>query len=78
MALSVTATAVSPANSLLMEPSPAVNGIAFLPIQAARQTSRRLASMAVLMSASMKAMPWFSTMGRPNCSRVLAYSSAYS
>lgn len=30
------------------------------------------------MSASMKAIDWFSMIARPNCSRCLAYSSAYS
>ncbi len=55
-----------------MEPSAAVNGLPLLAIQEARQTSSRAASIRVRMSAMVKAMPWLSMIGRPNCSRVLA------
>ena len=34
--------------------------------------------MCIFMSASLNAIAWFSMIGRPNCTRSLAYSSAYS
>ena len=49
-----------------------------MPIQEARQTSRRAASISSFMRASVNAIAWFSMILRPNCSRSLAYSSAYS
>ena len=64
--------AVSLAKSFDIEPSAAVNGLPARAIQEARQTSSRAASIWVRMSASWKAMPWLSMIGRPNCSRVLA------
>src|SRR6266545_2131980 len=77
-AFSVTATATSPALSLLIEPSPASNGRLLRPIQAARHTSSRAASISMRMSASANATPWLSMIGRPNWTRLFAYSSAYS
>ena len=78
MACSVTRTAVSPATSLDIDPSAWASGLPCRAIQAARQVSRRAASVAARMSASMKATAWFCPTGRPNCTRVLAYSVAYS
>ncbi len=72
MACSVTQTAVSPAKSFDIDPSPAVKGWPLRPIHAARQTSIREASIRVFMSASLKAMPWFSMMARPKAFRSLA------
>jgi len=72
MACSVTRTAVSPATSLDIDPSAAVNCWPVRAIHAARQTSSRAASIEVFMSASMNAIAWFSMIGRPNCTRSLA------
>ena len=69
IARSVAQRATSPALSLLIEPSAFSNGIALRPIHDARQTSRRAASISSFMSASAKAMAWFSMILRPNCSR---------
>ena len=41
-------------------------------IQAACQVSKRLASIFLAMSASMKLMAWLAKMGAPNWMRVLA------
>ena len=68
----MTRTAVSPANSLDIEPSAASNVLPWRAIHAARQTSSREASIEVFMSASVKAIAWFSMIGLPNCSRVFA------
>lgn len=72
IACAVTHFAVSPAYSLDIEPSAEVNGWLLAAIQEARQTSSREASIRVFMSASVKATPWLSMIGRPNCTRVLA------
>ena len=72
MASSVTHTAVSPANSLDMEPSPATKSLPLRPIHEARHTRRRDASIRIFMSASLKAMDWFSMMARPKALRSLA------
>ena len=48
------------------------------PIQHARHTSSRAASICIFMSASLNAIAWFMMIGRPNASRCFAYSSAYS
>jgi hypothetical protein len=39
-----------------------------------RRTSRRAASISIFMSASANAIAWWSMIGRPNCSRWIAYS----
>src|SRR3954451_5766864 len=78
MASAVTFLQVSEANSLDMEPSAESNDLPLRAIHAARHTSRREASTPVFMSASLNATAWFSTIGLPNCTRVLAYSSEYS
>ena len=67
-----------PALSFDIEPSPLSNGLPVGPIHAARHTSSREASSSVFMSASLKAIDWFSMIGRPNWPRSLAYSRAYS
>ncbi len=72
MACAVTSRAASLAYSLDMEPSAEVNGLPVVAIQEARQTSSRAASTRVRMSASWKAMPWLSMIGRPNWLRVFA------
>ena len=69
MACSVTRTAVSPAYELGHRALGVSNGLPCRAIQAARQTSRRAASIRVCMSASMNAIAWFWPIGRPNCSR---------
>ena len=56
----------------LIEPSPDSKVLPLRPIHAARHTSRREASVSVFMSASLKAIPWFSMIGRPNCWRSFA------
>ncbi|CAM5473598.1 hypothetical protein SBADM41S_08473 [Streptomyces badius] len=61
-----------------MEPWPASNVRSLRAIQAACQISRRTASISVRMSASAKAIDWFSMIGLPNASRSPAYSRAYS
>src|SRR5215472_12763825 len=78
MACSVTRTAVSPANSLDIEPSALANLWPRLAIQAARQVSSLAASTPACMSASMNAIAWFWPIGLPNCTRSVAYSVAYS
>jgi hypothetical protein len=78
IARSVAHTATSLALSLLIEPSALSNGLPVRPIHDARQTSRRAASISIFMSASANAIAWLSMIGRPNCSRCLAYWSAYS
>ena len=78
IAWAVTFFAVSLAYSLDIEPSAEVKGLPEIAIQEARQTSRRAASIWVRMSANWKATPWLSMIGRPNCSRVCAYSRATS
>ena len=72
MARSVAHTATSPALSLLIEPSAAVNGLPVRPIHEARHTSSRAASISIFMSASANAMAWFSMIVRPNCARSFA------
>jgi hypothetical protein len=72
MASSVTRTAVSPANNFDCDPSAASNGLPLRAIHAAFHTSRRAASTATFMSASLKAIPWFSMIARPNCFRCFA------
>ena len=71
-------TATRPALSFDIDPSPASKATPLRPIQAARQTSMRAASISVFMSASVNAIDWLSMIGRPNVSRVFAYSRAYS
>src|SRR4029450_6025618 len=70
MASSVTRVATSAALSLDMEPSAWEKPMPLRAIQAARQTSRRAASISVAMSASLKAMGcwgavWFSDLDPP-------------
>ena len=68
----MTRTAVSPALSLLIEPSPFSNFLWFAAIHTARHTSRRDASISVFMSASLNAIAWFSMIGLPNWTRSFA------
>src|SRR5712692_2422617 len=78
MAWSVTFTATSPAFSFAIEPSAFLNSPPLRPSHRARQISARVASISVAMSASMKAIAWFSINARPNCLRSFAYWSANS
>jgi hypothetical protein len=68
----VTHTATCPALSFDIEPSALVNLTLLRPIQAARQTSRRAASISSFMLASVNAIAWLEMIGRPNCSRCFA------
>ena len=68
----MTQVATSPALTFDIEPSALVNGIWLRPIQAARQTSSRAASISVAMSASVNAIAWFSMIALPNWRRSLA------
>ena len=68
-------TAVRPAFSFDWLPS----ALMYSPLrdsQAARHTSSREASISVIMSASMKAIDWFSMIALPNALRSCAYCSA--
>ncbi len=55
-----------------MEPSPFSNFLPVDAIQAARCTNSRDVPVCIFMSASLKAMAWFSMIARPNCRRSLA------
>ena len=69
MACSQARTATSEALSLDIEPSACSNGLRWAAIHAARQVSRRAASMSAARSASGNEMPWFSMIGWPKASR---------
>jgi hypothetical protein len=55
-----------------------VNSLPVEPIQQARHTNSRAASICIFMSASLNAIAWFMMIGRPNASRSFAYCNAYS
>ena len=71
----MTFTAVRPAWSLAIEPSPYLYGVHVAPMLMPRQQSRRAASISVAMSASLKAIAWWRMIGTPNVSRCIAYST---
>src|SRR3954451_25314054 len=72
IARSVAQTATSPAFSFDIEPSALLKVWPVRPIHDARQTSSRAASISSFMSASVKAIAWFSMIGLPNWTRSLA------
>src|SRR5690349_21443502 len=70
--------AMSPALSFDIEPWPAVIGTPLRPIHAARQTSRRAASISVATSASTCWMRCCSSSGVPSSALPSRYSSVHS
>ena len=70
--------ATSPAFSFDIEPWPPVSGMPLRPIQAARHTSMRAASISVATSASTCWMRCCSSSGVPSSSLPSRYSSVHS